>query len=470
MLVQRTCTALALAGALALAAGRAGATPVVIPTATADALQGQGQGLCVANAISTNPAGDFPNGPGSKAVFIAGINAFMEANKANWKEYVERTIFDLSNNQGGGLNNISWGDFINSMSPQCQTGGCDLAWNDATTSFASRFRGFLDVTPELAGVPVHIGFYADDAVSLTIWDKTPTAYAIMIQPPALGFPTWRLTETVTFMQPGLYPLEVLYAQIGEYAALEMSYFTGAFTDIDSPSTQVPPDGGMNPNLSTAGFTLFPVTRFFQTLSGAPSYPSLDQCKQCDRLLVGQAGNTGCDPSYYCNEAALCAPCDTDLFCGPSCMPCGGMTPFCVATNGMPACAECRTDKDCQMGSSCDPTTHTCISSTSSGGTGGSGGAGGGVPGGGMGGASSQGMPHFSGSCHCRTVRASSSDPGVIVGAALFPLLVVVRRRRRQAQADEGPARCWSGQRRPRASAAPAAGRSAAPTRVQAPPT
>ena len=341
--------AAAVTGALA---GAAGATPIIIPSSVADALMGAGQGLCVANAVSMNPATDFPQQAG---VFNAGINGFLEApaQKAIRVEYVQRTIFDLSNNQDTGPK-ISWGDFTNAMVPQCQTGGCPFNWNDTTTSFASRFRGFLNVTAAMSGVPIHVGFYADDAVSLTFYDKKGNAYPVIIQPPVLGAPTWRLTNTVTFMEPGLYPLEILYAQIVEHAALEMSYFTGTFTDFDQTATQVPVT-----SLNSAGFTLFSNTDFFQTLSGSPSYPSLDACKQCDRQFVGQFGNNGCDPAYYCNEAALCAPCDTAIYCGPSCSPCGGMTPFCINVNAQLQCGQCRTDTDCKAGFSCDPTTHVC---------------------------------------------------------------------------------------------------------------
>jgi outer membrane exchange protein TraA len=342
-----------------LAAASAGAQ-VTIPTSTADVLQGQGQCLCVANAVSTQPDVDFPNGMKSKGIFNAGVNAFMEMNRgtANWKEYVQRTIFDLSNMQDTPPNLISWGDFKDQMLPQCPEGGCPFAWNDTTTSFGSRFRGFLNVTPELVKIPIHIGFYADDGASLTFFDKTQNAYSVIVQPPILGSATWRFTQTVTFNEPGLYPLEVLYTEIDEHAALEMSYFTGAFTDIEYPANLVP-DAGMNPSLKDVGFTLFPVTRFFQTLSGQPSYPSLDKCKQCDRQFVGQYGNNGCDPGYICNAAALCAPCDSEIYCGPTCAPCGGQTPFCVNINAQMTCGQCRTDADCKMNFSCDQTTHVC---------------------------------------------------------------------------------------------------------------
>jgi outer membrane exchange protein TraA len=356
MLMRRIGLALAaLVAALPAVLGSsprvAEAAPVVIPTAVSDALAGKGQGLCVASAISTTPSIDFPQMAG---VFNTGVNAFLQANQASWVQYVQQTVFDLSNNNISSPLKLSYGDFTNSMLPSCGIGGCPFYKNDTTTSFASRFRGFLNVTADFVNKPVHIGFYADDAVSLTFWDKTATAHPVITQAPVLGAPTWRTTQQVTFGETGLYPLEILYVEIVEDEALEMSFFIGDFTDFQLPANQMPVT-----NLNVAGFKLFPVTSFFQTLSGEPSYPSLAECAQCDRQFVGQIGNNGCISGYYCNEAALCAPCDTAIFCGPSCSPCGGMTPFCINDNSKLECAECRNDNDCKAGFSCDPTTHVC---------------------------------------------------------------------------------------------------------------
>ena len=341
------CLALLVVIALARPAS---AAPVVVPTPVANALEGKGQGLCVVNAVSMSPATDFPQTAG---LFNDGINTFLLTNKASWVQFVQRTIFDLSNNQDTGPK-VSWGDFTNAMSPQCLTGGCGFFANDTTTSFASRFRGFLNVTAALANQPLHIGFYADDAVSLTFWDKAKIPYSVITEPPLIGRPTWRMTQEVQFAEAGIYPLEILYAQIAEHAALEMSFFVGTFTDFQRPANQVP-----IVSLASSGFKLFPASSFFQTLSGTPSFPNLDQCEQCDRQFAGEVGNNGCDGGYYCNEAALCAPCDTAVFCGPSCAPCGGMTPFCINENGKLECGQCRSDKDCRPGFSCDTETHTC---------------------------------------------------------------------------------------------------------------
>jgi outer membrane exchange protein TraA len=323
---------------------------------------------------------------------------------------------------------VCWGDFTNSMLPLCQIGGCNLYMNDTTTSFASRFRGFLNVTPALAGQVLHIGFYADDAVSLTFFDESGQAYPILTQPPALGEATWRMTQEVTFTDAGLYPVEILYAQIVEHAALEMSFFAGSppapFTsDFQVPADQAPivpldpPDAGV-------GFTLFGFTDFFQTVSGRPSYTNLAQCEQCNRQFVGEISGTGCDAGFYCNEAALCAPCDNASYCGTTCSPCGGAMPVCVAVDGGFDCAAA-------MGVTGGGGTGGGASSSSAGGMDGgassssAGGMGGGASSsstGGPGGAS--GGPGKSSGCACTTAgsdRAPSMPLAALTGIALAVL-------------------------------------------------
>lgn len=349
---RRAFTALATCAAYLTGALPALATPVTVPTSVADALMGQGSGLCGATAKSSTPNLDFGNF--TSGTYNGGLNAFMEAHKVDRVESTLQSILDLSNNNLADALLTSYGDFTDAMTPQCKKGGCDFLYNDTTTAFGARYRGFFNVTADLAGKPMHIGFFADDAVSLTFFDKIGNAYPLLTQPPQLGFPTWRLTETVTFKQAGLYPLEILYVEIGDNAAMEMSYFLGDFMDFQRSAQQVPVV-----NLKTAGFTLFKQDAFFQTLSGAPAFPTPAACQQCDRQFVNHAGNNGCGGGYYCNDAALCAPCDTAIFCGPTCSPCGGSTPFCINGNAKVECGACRTDLDCATGFSCDPSTHVC---------------------------------------------------------------------------------------------------------------
>jgi len=325
---------------------------VVIPEGVAEALPGQGTGLCAASAIAANPTTDFTTS--APMQYNGSINAFIDAHKADRVEQVIRTLLDLSNNNASGLK-ISYGDFIDAaLADGCKTGGCDFFVNDTSTAFGTRMRGFLNVTDQFANKELHIGTYLDDSLSITFYDKALAPYSVIFKPWQLGAATWRITEQVTFQKPGLYPVEILYTEITEHAAFEMSYFIGTFTDFAREANTIP-----IVKLDASGFQLFPATQFFQTLSGNPSYPDLDVCKQCERQFINVPGNNGCDPGYYCNEAAVCSPCDTAKLCGPTCSPCGGDTPFCVNINGDLQCAGCRNDQDCDNGFTCDPITKTC---------------------------------------------------------------------------------------------------------------
>ncbi|MRG93678.1 outer membrane exchange protein TraA family protein [Polyangium spumosum] len=405
---------------LALAPGRARAAPVTVPNGVADALPGSGTGLCAASAIATNPSADFdlpnPNG------YMEAINGFIEAHAADRVEHVLRSALDLSNNNSSGLA-MSYGDFIDAALPECKTGGCDFFANDSTMAFASRLRGFFNVTPDLVNKPIHFGFYADDSVSFTVYDNEFTAYPVVVRPPELGFPSWRMTNQVTFSTPGLYPIEILYTEIAEHAALEMSYFIGDFTDFERPANQPP-----IVQLDDAGFTLFEPSRFFQTLNGDPSYPDLGVCKQCDRQFINQAGNNGCDAGDYCNEAALCAPCDMAQRCGPTCAPCGGDTPFCVNLDGNLKCGECRADADCADGATCDPSTKTCNTSNSPAGTGGADGSGGS----GGSGAEDGGAE---GGCGCRAEPTSKHAGSAGILGLAIAVMGLARSRRRTSRAS-----------------------------------
>ena len=345
---------LASVALLAMAPRTASATNVTIAEGVADPLPGLGTGLCAASAISTNANADFSLA--APANFTGALNGFIEAHAVDRVEAVIRTMLDLSNNNAS-ADPLSYGDFIDAaLSQGCKTGGCDFFVNDATTRFGSRMRGYLNVQQAWVNQPIHLGFYVDDAVSVTIYDGAATNHLVAFRPPEFGAATWRFTDQVTFQEAGLYPIEILYAQITEHAALEMSYFVGNFTDFEREAN-VPPIVKLSD--ASVGFTLFSEGMFFQTRSGTPSYPDLGVCKQCRREFVNNAGNSGCDESYYCNDAALCAPCDTDNFCGPTCAKCGVDTPFCVNVMGNVQCGGCRTDEDCDNGFTCNPDTKTC---------------------------------------------------------------------------------------------------------------
>ncbi len=306
-----------------------------------------GTGLCLASRVSTNPSGDFPQ---SNAGFTFGVNTFLDASPDDSNPNarvtsVLQTLLDLSNNNTAGQRQ-SFGDFEN-VAPGCQVGGCDFFVNDTTTSFATRLRGYFRVSSDMVGLPVHFGFYADDAVALTLYDRQSRAYPVINRPPLLGTATWRTTNSVTFLTPGLYPVELVYAEITEHAALEMSVFVGSFSDFERGANQTPII-----KLKEAGFSLVSPASLYQSESGQPAYSDPGACVQCNRQYANSAGNNGCDPGYYCNGAALCDMCDSNFFCGSSCSPCGGRTPFCAARARDHVCVECRQSTDCTAPDAC----------------------------------------------------------------------------------------------------------------------
>lgn len=308
-----------------------------------------GTGLCMASNVWTKSIGEFPQ---SQTNYIENLNVYMEETSATRVTSVLRSAFDLSNNLNDGRI-LSFGDFVNVVSG-CAQGGCPFHYNSSSTRFVSRFRGYINVTQDMVGRALHFGFYSDDAISFVLFDRSGRRYDVIIRPPELGAPTRRTTNTVTFTQSGLYPLEMLYVQIVEHAALEFVVLDGTFTDFDRPVSEAP----VVP-LAPAGFTLVQPTQLYQTETGRPSFPgNLDQCVQCNRQFANQPGNGSCGPSYYCNSAALCAPCDTSLLCGDTCSPCGPAAPICAQVSGQFACVQCTQNSDCATGR-CDSTTNTC---------------------------------------------------------------------------------------------------------------
>ncbi|MCE9670945.1 hypothetical protein LY474_24350 [Myxococcus stipitatus] len=326
------------------------AGPPIVP-----ALDGSGQGLCVASSIWTRTLNEFPQ---TRGTYLDVINGFIEepASRQNRVTTVLRTPFDISNNLNDGRT-LSYGDFVGQVSaPGCSMGGCSfnvINDNDAFTSFVSRFRGYLNVPSTLVGKVIHFAYYADDAISLVIYDRTQS-YVVVNRPPQLGAPTWRTTNSITFNQPGMYAVEILYSQVTEHAALEMSMLVGSFADFERGANQPPII-----NLYNAGFQLLQPAQFFQTENGLPSFPeNLNQCAQCPRASADDNRYRECGPYYYCNSAALCARCDSARFCGEDCSPCGQSIPYCANVNGRTQCVQCTEDSQCPNGR-CDLTDNMC---------------------------------------------------------------------------------------------------------------
>lgn len=311
-----------------------------------------GTGLCTTSKVSSNPDSDFRSETGAGG-FSYYLNLLIDSSSGARASSVLQTPFDLSNNNEGSQQKLSYGDFVGAI-PGCPQGGCGFYVNDTASSFGTRMRGYLNVPPALVNKELHFGFFTDDGVTLVIYDKNKS-HRIVDRPPKRGFPSWHTTNSVIFRTEGLYPVELLYAALGGDSALEMSVLVGGYADIEHEATQLPAI-----NLKADGFALVDNKLFYQAETGRQSYPDPSVCQQCNRENANTTGNNGCDPSYYCNSAALCSPCDSAIYCGPSCSPCGGTTPNCINRNGTFACAECSTDADCKSTTGrCDLETNTC---------------------------------------------------------------------------------------------------------------
>ncbi len=322
-----------------------------LPTPAPGVPSASGTGLCVASNYWTKDKLELGL---TQSDYPGKINTYMEepVNRASRATSVFRYKFDFSNNFSDLVGN-SDGDFTNAVTgcPNGSPAGCGMFSNSSLESqrFVSRYRGYLNVTPDMVERPLHFGFYLDDAVSFVIYDRNQKAYPVIIRPPDLGAATFRSTNTVTFKSVGLYPVEIVYAQIKNHAALELSSLDGAFVDGEWSL------GERNTPLRSDGFQLVPAEKFFQTETGRHSFDNADQCMQCSRFAANQPGNGGdvasggCgnNSGYYCNAAALCSLCDTFTKCGPSCSPCGLSTPNCVNVNSTYTCVECSDDTQCK---------------------------------------------------------------------------------------------------------------------------
>ncbi|MDC0682108.1 outer membrane exchange protein TraA family protein [Sorangium atrum] len=420
---------LALSTALG-APGSANAEPVIIeggPVAPLPA--GGGTGLCGAQRSSSEPDVDFWVSTSDGAGFIEKMNTFFDAGQEELVSSVVRTPLDLSNKYGAG-GEVSFGDFLDAAS-DCPAGGCDFVANEPDVAFGMRLRGYLAVPPEYVEQPVHFGIYADDAVALVIYDSAQAAYPVLVQPPALGAPSWRMTNTVTFAEEGLYPVEILYAAIVEHSELEVSLLVGEFADF-----QLRAGEAASTNLAESGFTLLEPAAFHRSVAGDASASDEDACAQCGREFIGQSGNNGCEAGSYCNDAALCAPCAVDAFCGPSCDPCSAAAPRCALVEGTPACVACVSDADCDDGEVCDSVAHACVAPPPEpgpdAGSGGAGGAGAGGGGEGGGGASEPVSVSGDGGCGCRVGGEGRQGGGLAFALAGLGLGLAGARRRTRA--------------------------------------
>jgi outer membrane exchange protein TraA len=185
--------------------------------------------------------------------------------------------------------------------------------------FASRYRGFISIPTNLTAGPFHIGFRTKTMVGMRIFDQTGVLYELISRAPPPGQGDFRVTNSISFSKPGLYPVEIVHANAASSAVLEMYALMSnpGYPDIDDVSSA----GRILP---LDRFNLTTQTLFFQTTAGTiPFGGHPGECEQCPRKYanrIGQPTNI-CPEGMFCNEAAVCAPCVGDQFCGDHCINC-----------------------------------------------------------------------------------------------------------------------------------------------------
>lgn len=344
-----------------------------------------GGGLCGAFRLSPNPAADFQPHPSDVRtrpnLFPDSVNAFLERNPTS--DRIDRTLatpFDLSNGIDVAPSALG-GDFVNT--PGCSGRGCAFPGSEGMVldgAFGTRFRGFLYVKPEWVLKSLHFAFFANDSVGMRIFWKDPASPPaparpklqsawVMSRGPTLGSLDYVVTNAVKFNKPGLYPVEIVHAQLAAGAALEFSvlFDVPSFQDRDQP---VSLQGRIPLSSASCPFELQytnPVN-FFQAQCGGFAYGGTEgACQQCpetwrDRPRDPATGGTPpyypCAPGYYCNAATVCSPCVEDHQCGAECQPCTGKTKRCQVDPAKPCelpkvkCVECTDDSDCASDQRC----------------------------------------------------------------------------------------------------------------------
>ena len=327
-----------------------------------------GSGATAATVFKPRPAG-FPNVGATD--FPDSVNAFMDGMTGGPMSGMRVDVtmqnpFDLTN-QAVAASTTGRGDFAGTRGCPLYMGQDYGCWFPGapqdpvvlSTGFGSRFRGFVNILPEWVNQSMHFGFFTNDAVAMYIYTKAkppngPEQKLVISRGVEFGSEQYRVTNTVRFSKAGLFPIEVTFANYLGPAALEMVVlFDSSYVDVDTPA--VP---GPSP-LNAFSLDYTQPTQFFQTASGVLPYDGEPtRCKQCPRSLANvpnQPSGT-CDAGMFCNEAAVCAPCIGDQFCGKSCKECLAPEPFCIRDPRDPSgdyqCAECRDDMDCSAGRKC----------------------------------------------------------------------------------------------------------------------
>lgn len=187
------------------------------------------------------------------------------------------------------------------------------------SNIAMRVRGYLNVTNTLGGAPVTFAINCDDFCSLTIGKKPiiPLAHLQI---------AGRITQQVIFKDPGLYPIEMVYAQNTNVAFMELSRALSA-----------EPEGAQINGVDTSKFKLITATDMYSAIIG-----SNVSCQECG------APGMDCSTGNYCGDG-LCQACNVPDHCGPTCQTCPTNARICNAGK----CVQCTADDQCPPGQTCN---------------------------------------------------------------------------------------------------------------------
>jgi outer membrane exchange protein TraA len=200
-------------------------------------------------------------------------------------------------------------------------------------NIALRLRGYFNVPATLTGKVIDFGLNCDDFCSLTV-GTTP------VIPVADERISARVIRQVTFKDPGLYPVELVYYQNGSTAYLEWSHTTTAIPECPNDIC------GTSLTAPSYNMAFVPMAREELYSSIVGSNPG---CQEC-----GAAGMPPCSTGNYCGDG-LCQSCVTPDHCGATCITCPQNRYICSAGQ----CVQCTADDQCPNGQTCNIGTGTC---------------------------------------------------------------------------------------------------------------
>jgi hypothetical protein len=198
-----------------------------------------------------------------------------------------------------------------------------------------RLRGYLNVKDTLGGKPATFVLKCDDGCQLFVGATHQPVMQANDDSPLL---TGRRGRWVTFFEPGLYPVELIYFQNAtsgylEWSRADTSLFSGDDVAVDNRAWM----------MESASFKPVAGADLFSALIGTNP-----NCQECG------APGMDCSTGSYCGDG-LCQACNVPDHCGATCMKCPADRNLCSAGK----CVQCLGDDMCPSGSKCDSASGTC---------------------------------------------------------------------------------------------------------------